>query len=445
MYWYDNYLQPDDFIVTVDNGSYWIKSKSSTLSFTAGFYNIGVTDSDDVDFDSSYKTQISDIEIDASGVLNLYRYSSGAPDHHEASPCFSVNVSDNNLHGISSSLFEFAGFDDSLHLDVVFNPPLTGDVDRSVTSSAAHLNLPEGENAPPSFYDESSFISESFSMYVTNNSRTAVQVFFAIVPHDDHVTFADVGDTDLGLVGCTYDYASPVYVWWDNNWNIMFDQTPAQSGQAIEHYYTYTTSKNFSPCPWHYLSAGSSFSQSFKWSEMDLEKNSQYDVFVFAVACPYDVPSRQFIYPNDDNYIDSSEIELVYNSTFKAVNPVPFDSQSGGNHVLWHNNAGYVDSAWTSLGHLDSNGQTVIENRDINHFNRARSELTGEAWEGVHDSYESTIQANKEKANFSSLLTQSKSYFAFVVAIFNMFPSYVSYAFCFGFWALILFAFLRRL
>ena len=446
MYWYDNYLQPDDFTVTESNGSFWIKSKHATLDFTAGFYDIGASDIDDVDFRRDYKTQISDIEIDASGVLNLYRYSAGSPDEHEETPSFTVSVSENNLHGISSSLFEFAGFDDSLHIDVVFNPSLSGNVDRSVTTSAAHLNLPEAEEAPPSFYNETTFISESFTMYVNNNSRSAVQIFFAIVPHGDSFRFASAGDTDLGLVGCTYEYDVPTYVWWDVSWNFMFDQTIApEDSPTVTNYYSYTSSKNYAPCPWHYLAAGSSFSQSFNWSEMDLDKNSEYDVLVYAVKCPYDVPSRQCLFSDDDYYIDLSSSELVYNSTFRAVNPVPFDVESGGNHVLWHNNSGYVDSAWTSVAHLDENGNTVIEGRDLNHFNKARSDLTGQAWDDVHSSYVERVEANRSNANFSNLLSQSKNYFSFVVSVFNFFPSYVNLAFCFGFWSLVFFAFIRRL
>ena len=444
---FDKTFLPENSNVTFDGTTFFINFGLNTHSVHVYDYRYDNPSSwDDI---SSSKSSASFLSLNTNtGTLSLYHYQAGASVNgfHESEPYLTITVSNEQLHGIVTNYFDFAGFDDSLHIDVVFNPSLSGNVDRSVTTSAAHLNLPEAEEAPPSFYDETTFISESFTMYVNNNSRSAVQIFFAIVPHGDSFRFASAGDTDLGLVGCTYEYDVPTYVWWDVSWNYMFDQTIApEDSPTVTNYYNYTSSKNYAPCPWHYLAAGSSFSQSFNWSEMDLDKNSEYDVLVYAVKCPYDVPSRQCLFSDDDYYIDLSSSELVYNSTFRAVNPVPFDVESGGNHVLWHNNSGYVDSAWTSVGHLDESGNTVIEGRDLNHFNKARSDLTGQAWDDVHSSYVERVEANRSNANFSNLLSQSKNYFSFVVSVFNFFPSYVNLAFCFGFWSLVFFAFIRRL
>lgn len=273
-----------------------------------------------------------------------------------------------------------------LNVSVSFNPSLSGALDRKI--------------------DQNGVIAESdyFSMNITNNSSNGVQYMFAVVPQGSSVTLnSSLANNNFGFDKST---ANGIYYFTSKEWvyapTLVATNIP---GKGSYQYYQSTT--------WHYLGPSQTFSRSFKWSQIPISKDVEYDAVVVAVPNNVGKASRMFTYPSSTYYVDLSLGKEVYRSSFSVTNPVAYDASdesfgnvpnSGFSDVRDNNNLadGYIDP---------ETGEAVIEKVDL-----------GDSIDAHKDYVPPVISkdlGDLSLSDVSGILSQSQSFFHFLQLYFH--------------------------
>jgi len=251
-----------------------------------------------------------------------------------------------------------------LNLDFDFTPYMSGSVNRSITQNNV-------------LYD-----SPGLNIYCTNNGENAQFCLF-IVNHGDDISFtsqinSNYGYSNQGFIG------SPVYAFVTDEWVTV--DTGLATPIYLDSYYQASI--------WHYVAAGDTYYNVAPWSNMNLHKDTQYDLVCY--ACLNDVPQGYSSLSCGDS------VEEVYRTTFSMFNPAvynPTDVSVSGVYP-WNNESQTNDIFNHSSAYQDSTGKITI-----------RSEY------GNSSFYGNGVQSA------SSLNTYFKDYFAFINGGLSCFPS----------------------
>lgn len=299
-----------------------------------------------------------------------------------------------------------------LSVSVDFNPDLENNVFRA----------PLPDNGVTDY-------SKYFTMDITNNSRTGIQYFFAIQDFPTQRTNINDYIPHPARAFCINTYNEQVYA--NEEWVYVH---PFSANGIV---------KVLKPSHWHYIAAGESIHQDFSWSQYNLEKGKQYQVVVFAVKNEIGCASALNTYYNGDfgesettpYVIDYSEAECVYYSSFTISNPVTYDPNDNkfGNYISSGDKSD-VACYETKAYEDPSTGNVIIANRSTagqDFEDVLGAPVSGGSHGGggyyTGSSYSSGSVSgssyNYSGGSFSSLNGYFSSFFAFITAVLNCFPS----------------------
>ncbi len=295
--------------------------------------------------------------------------------------------------------------EDSVNLSVSFTPSLSGEVDRIVEQNGVSAE------------------SDYFSMSITNNSSKNAQFVFAVVPSGNGLALSNApidSNTGFSMSNSTakYYYTCKEWVW-------------APTIAYKNNLHSFTLTKYYQSCAWHIVGGGSTYTRSFNWNQLNLEKDVVYDAVVYAISTDSDVPISNFTNSNHEYYLDIFSGKEVYRSSFSLPNPVTYDSSNSefGN-TSNTGISGVINGLLNAEGYVDSEtGETVIE--DVYY-----SDVLDKYQEW--NSEERIIRNDDGSFNFegfnldsvSNMLNMSKGVFGFFQNVVTFMPSW--------FWALIL-------
>lgn len=290
-----------------------------------------------------------------------------------------------------------------LDLSVSFTPALSGEVDRKIEQNGVEAE------------------SNYFSMNITNNSNTNAQFMMCIAPKGSEVTFVS---TDTNNTGASFSL-SPIYYLMYDEWTYCPTIVAKGLTQGRR-----TESEYYQTSGWHIVKGSSTYTRSFKWSQINLKKDVEYDVIVLAMPTKFDKPSSVFIYDNCIHYLDLSTGSVVYRSSFTVPNPATYDSTDTefGNTA---NTGGLAinDANNNASAYVDSNGEVVVE--DINAYDKFEDLKT---WEpGIIEKEDGSFSLSDIKAN----LTMPIDFFNFFMSFFYILPVWVTAALAFSLSALV--------
>lgn len=303
---------------------------------------------------------------------------------------------------------------DLYDIDVSFSPDLSGNVDRKINGN----------------------VSEELSITVENHSRFDVQVLMTIVPRGGSLNFYDrTDDAQDKQISSVYAADSEFsFVWWSDEWNYNFDsmiQTSSPHAHHANFSEVYTCSKQYGACPWHFVASGRSVTHKFNWSQIDLVEYGQYDVLVYAIRCDCGIVSRQAAYDDADYFVDYSNIQLVYSSSFTLTNGYKFDlnDYSNGNYPV-HSSAESINLGWSSKGYVDKDtGETVIKDKKLSDYLDKQHEIQNR-W---NLEYSQNVYTDSSGSVSPSLKSHFDSFLGFVNYIFNRLPGDVHSIYIYGF------------
>ncbi len=335
-----------------------------------------------------------------TGVIEIYKLSSGT--------YYKQSVYTGDVVTFSTNIFNYKS---GLDIEVTFNPPLNGSLDRIVD-----------QNGVPA---ESNY----FSMKIVNNTRSAVQFMFAIVPKGNPLTFSSKAMFSNGI---DMQSAKAVYYFTCNEWVYapIITSNTDQINSKLEK--TYNQS-----CSWHYIASGSEYNRSFNWSQINIKKDVEYDAVVLAIPTTYDKPSRCFVYKSFEHYLDVADGKEVYRSTFSVANPVPYDSScsefdnnpnSGLLNKDVNNASAYVDSETGDVVVKDVSAQEYRDNVNNWEPGLIEKEINGFDFGSLLDG---SFSFSNLTGSFQNVFSGASSIFGFFGSFFSFMPSW--------FWAILLF------
>lgn len=293
--------------------------------------------------------------------------------------------------------------------DVIFTPPLRGELDRKIEQNGVEAE------------------SNYFSLQIRNNSSTAFQFVFAIVPKGSKVDMnASASNWNNGVDMSTAD---GIYYFSCNEWQYAPTLVKGNTTTAK------SATKYYQSSIWHYVSSKSTYTRSFNWAQINIKKGIQYDAVVIGIPNNVGCSSRIFTASSSDYYVDLSMAQELYRSTFSVLNPVAYDP----NNTEFGNtpNSGIIDVKNDSLvadGYIDSvTGETVISKVDFSDSLEAASNWTP------------GILSGNSSYSFDSFLSSSRSYLSFLNSAFSFFPDAIWVAISVGFFTIIVIGVLRHL
>lgn len=298
---------------------------------------------------------------------------------------------------------------DGLNISVTFNPNLSGSVDRSTTHA----------NGTVDYLD-------NFNFNVTNNGSKNVQWFMAIVEQGYQVGF-DVVYSERGADRTIHsDSIRYIYLY---NEEVYLDD-------SLNRYMTATVASTF-----HFTAAhDSSGIQLVKWEMVNLEKNHNYDVVVYAVSTDSDkvsfVDSSLQYNTNVGSPVDFGEVQEVYRSTFSVVNPAVYKSDSKiGGSTANDPNTDYTSKTGTLYSYTGLDGETHYGQFDY------MKEWLGQ---GSDLDYVSGYGTSGGTSKFNSLISNTTGVFRFFGTVMGYFPGQLYTIFSVGFFALITIAIIKK-
>lgn len=303
---------------------------------------------------------------------------------------------------------------DALNVLVEFHPELVGSIDRSET-------LPNGVVT----------YQDLFNFNVINNSRFGIQWCMAIVEQGSSVEFnyfdshgADSLGTDFVIhtddIKYIYLYTEDVYL--DNTLGFYLSAT-AHS-------------------PMHFVSSQSESGPNLvKWDMVNLDKDHNYDVVVYAVRNDGDkvsfVHGSLMYNATVGAPVYFSDMQEVYRSTFSLVNPAKYDSNSKiGGSIANDSNTDYRSIGNTLYSYTDPDGSVNYGQYDYSYDVRGYS--------GGSLSYIDNYSSNNS-GKFQTLMRNTSAVFGFYAGVLKFFPTDFLSMYQLGIFSLVVIAIIRRL
>ena len=297
----------------------------------------------------------------------------------------------------------------SLNVDVVFNPHLSGEVDRSVT-------LDDGSTA----------LKNSITMAIYNHSNFDVQYQMHIYRKGD---YPEIG----GVSPDVY----PVFTYYKKDWVYAHGLgSNADWWNKVE--------KQYKATDCHLVLSGRTDVVTFDFNQLPLSEGVEYTVIVSAVRNDYKFASEHYIADYEELYPDLFQLQgtqLVFHSDFsmKQYSDVKYDRNNTNNGVLpyqgkddkqLYDNSYYAKE--DSDGNIDYEGKDVYNdpsswyNNELNHD----FDPSGKWYDGLVGDKES---GGSSDGTFTSFASSFTNYFQFLAYIFNYFPVGIKNAFLVGF------------
>lgn len=298
---------------------------------------------------------------------------------------------------------------DALNVSVEVTPNLSGSYNRTTTNNGVSMT------------------DDSFNFKVINNSRYGVQWAMAIVEEDAALPFNLLNYNERGVD--TIDHTSDVkYVY------ISSELCYLQKGMSL-----WTTATINSPM--HYTAANSNSGLNFiKWDMVNLEKNHNYDIVVYAVKNDADLTSyveSSLLYQGAyGDEVDLTNIQEVYRSTFSLVNPAVYNPDSSINGAVANDqNTDYdtlTNTMYSYTDVVDGVEQTIYGQYDY------RSQILGQ------DKDLSYIDNYSGTGKFQKLMQNTSSVFGFYAAVLKFFPNDWLSMYQLGIFSIVVIAIIRR-
>lgn len=300
-----------------------------------------------------------------------------------------------------------------IDVSVIFNPTLSGEIDRSET-------LPNGVVT----------YQDLFNFNVINNSSFGIQWAMAIVEQGSSVDF-DI----LDYAGADSRGADFI----QHNDNIKFVYLSSEQVYLDTSMGMWTTATAYSSM--HYVGSRSESGINLvRWEMVNLLKNHNYDVVVYAVRNDGDKTSyvsNSLLYSGAvGSPVAFENIEEVYRSTFSIVNPALYNSSSKvGGAIANDNTTDYNEIANTLYSYTEATEDDTITNYGKYDL---RTDVRGYSG-GSSGSYQ-----NYNSGKFSQLLSLTNGSLGFFTSVLKMFPANVYQVFILGFTAIIIIAIIKK-
>lgn len=294
-----------------------------------------------------------------------------------------------------------------LNLSVSFTPNLNGSVVRTLKQNGV-------ENAESNY----------FSMDIINSSTNGCQFFMAITNSTSEINFKTLSNNGKVFNGSCGDFCFISPEW--------FYCLPTGAPE----------SKVYGNSSFHYISSNSSYHRDFSWSQLDLKRDTFYNVLVYAVPNDFgcvSVIDNGLSSSSGTHSIDFDSIECVYRSSFTVLNPATYnpDDNSFGN-VPNNTNSDYSSLFRYFDGYEDENGNVNIGDYDSLNTDGAFGSVPG----GSHGG--SGIFRGSPYT-FTSFLDSAQSYLGFLNSVFNFFPTFIWGTISIGIFTIIIVGVIKRL
>lgn len=304
--------------------------------------------------------------------------------------------------------YDYDSSQSALNVDVVFNPDLSGEVDRSVT-------LDDGSTA----------LRDSITMVVYNHSKFDIQYKMDIYRKEDLSEFATVAP---GVY--------PVFTYYEKDWVY---------GNSLDNNADFwnKTEKQNKATSQHLIWSGRSDIVSFNFSQLPLSEGVNYTVVVRATRNDYKFPSEivaDYLEEPDPGRYQVSQSEVVFRSDFsmKQYSDVKYDHSDNSNGVLpfqgkddkqQYENSYYAKE--DDSGNVDYEGKDVYNDPDSWYNDKFNHDIN-------HDKSYPGLVGDKESGGssdgtFTSFASSFSNYFQFLAYIFNYFPVGIKNVFLIGF------------
>lgn len=351
--------------------------------------------------DSGYSLVTSDIDFryfyftPLSGAWGLSSSSFSSASDEVMNPDYYTLYIECEYFGLNSS-------SSSLNVDVVFNPVLSGIVDRSKTDS-----------------NGSEYLLSNFSMHVYNHNNYAIQYTMDILPL--------VSTTDF------------VFRYYENDW------VYAPNIDSAANFWNQIPQKQQKATYCHYVLPGRTDTVIFNFNQINLVEGVDYVVQVYAARNDYGCASELVVSSVEEVYPELYQVQntLVYQSQFsmKQYSDVKYDPTNTSNGVLPYD---------FELGQKYEHSYNAVEKED------GEVDYTGKDVYSDKDSwYHKPIDDNTQGGSFSSSTTSSngfsnfaksfQNFFGFIRYMFNFFPQDAKTIFTIGFSAITIIALVKVL
>lgn len=254
-------------------------------------------------------------------------------------------------------------------------------------------------------------------MEINNTTNHNYQFIWSIVPHDDSLTFEN-SNTDCLTKGYS---GSPSWVYLSDEWIIC--PNPDTSEHGLIH-------NAFKTSAWHLSNAHSVDSFQTSIETMDLVHGVQYDCIVYAVESESDrltlCDINLGITYGNLYWIDYTEVQEIYKSTFTLGFDTPFDA---------HYNSAGLHSFDPHGSDIDNFGAELARyNPDTGALEVGSNMYSGKG-AGYYNSTSSGGSSNNTR--LMSFTSAFSTVFGFTSAFFNHLPDVLQQLFVFGFSTLV--------
>lgn len=298
--------------------------------------------------------------------------------------------------------FDYEAADSALNVDVVFNPNLSGTVDRSMIAE-----------------DGSTYLRSNFTMVVYNHCKYPIQYTMDIRPVASHTDF--------------------VFRYYENDW------VYAPKIDSAGDFWNQIPQKQQKATNCHYVLSGRTDVVNFNFNQINLIEGVEYVVEVYAARNDYGYASELAVSSVEEVYPELYQVQntLVYQSQFsmKQYSDVKYDPTNTSNGVLPYD---------FELGQKYEHSYNAVEKED------GEVDYTGKDVYSDKDSwYHNPIDDNTQGGSFSSSTTSSngfsnfaksfQNFFGFIRYMFNFFPKEAKTIFTIGFSAITIIALVKVL
>ncbi len=298
---------------------------------------------------------------------------------------------------------DFAGGSDVLNVDVVFNPGLSGTVDRSMTAD-----------------DGSHYMLSNITMAVYNHNKFPIQYTMDIRPVDSYTDF--------------------VFRYYENDW------VYAPKIDSAGDFWNQIPQKQQKATLCHYVLSGRTDVVNFNFNQINLVEGVEYVVEVYAARNDYGYASELAVSSVEEVYPELYQIQntLVYQSQFSMLqySDVKYDPTNSSNGVLPYDfDLGQkYEHSYNAVekddGEIDYTGKDVYSDKD-SWYHKPIDDNTQ-----TSGSSSSSSSSSNEFSNFAKSF---QNFFGFIRYMFNFFPSNIKTIFGVGFSAIVIIALVKVL
>lgn len=302
----------------------------------------------------------------------------------------------------------------ALNVSVEFNPELSGNIDRSETLA----------NGVVTYQD-------LFNFNVINNSRRNIQWYMAIVEQGYNVNFySPAGIIDMGERGADLtEYNSSIkYIYLYNEDVYLLKDSAFYMDAHVQ-------------SSLHQVAAGSESGLNLvKWDMLDLQRDHNYDVVVYAMF--NDADKASFVYGSTlynmwvAQPAEFDNIQEVYRSTFSVKNPATYNKDSKIGGAVANNSDTDINGLTKELYGYSDYDDTGTPTTIWGNYTYGRD--VGPSFSGNY------YTPSSSSGRFGQLMSLTNGALGYFTAVLKLFPANCYQVFLLGFTALIIVAIIKK-